>query len=44
MLSNEEERRRIALNGHRHVLATFDWGQAANTLDRLITATAHTIG
>ncbi len=44
MLSNEEERRRIALNGHRHVLATFDWGQAANTLDRLITATAPPIG
>lgn len=38
LLADEEERRRIAANGHRHVLATFDWARAADTLDGLITA------
>jgi glycosyltransferase involved in cell wall biosynthesis len=38
LLKDEEERRRIAGNGHRHVLATFDWARAVDTLDGLITA------
>ncbi|MBK9273119.1 MAG: glycosyltransferase [Flavobacteriales bacterium] len=42
LLADEEERRRIAANGHRHVLSTFDWARAVDTLDRLITSPVRT--
>lgn len=36
LLDDGEERMRIARNGHRFVLANFDWQRAAKVLDRAI--------
>lgn len=44
LLNDPDERARIAANGHRFVLAHFDWPRAAEALDRLITGTTNAPG